>query len=52
MVQPLCLNCHGVELAPDVAGRIAELYPEDRATGFEAGELRGVFWVEFPEAAP
>ncbi len=52
MVQPLCLTCHGADLAPDVAGRIAELYPEDRATGFEAGELRGVFWVEFPEAAP
>ena len=52
MVQPLCLTCHGAELAPDVAGRIAELYPEDRATGFEAGELRGAFWVEFPATAP
>lgn len=48
MVQPLCLTCHGSELAPDVAGQISTLYPEDGATGFEAGDLRGVFWVEFP----
>ena len=52
MVQPLCLTCHGSELSPDVASRISELYPDDHATGFAAGDLRGVFWVEFPEAAP
>jgi hypothetical protein len=52
MVQPLCLTCHGADLAPDVAGWIAKLYPEDRATGFAEGDLRGVFWVEFPAAAP
>ena len=52
MVQPLCLTCHGSELAPDVAGRIAELYPDDEATGFEAGDLRGVFWLEFDADRP
>jgi hypothetical protein len=52
MVQPLCLTCHGSELAPEVAGRIAELYPGDEATGFEAGDLRGVFWLEFPADTP
>ena len=52
MVQPLCLNCHGSELAPDVAAQVSELYPEDRATGFEAGDLRGVFWLEFPGEMP
>ena len=51
-VQPLCLACHGSEIVPDVADRISELYPEDRATGFAVGDLRGVFWVEFPAAAP
>ena len=51
MVQPLCLTCHGSELAPEVAERIAALYPEDKATGFEAGDLRGVFWLEFPQEA-
>jgi len=48
-LQPLCLACHGSALAPDVAARIDELYPEDQAVGFEVGELRGVFWIEFFE---
>jgi hypothetical protein len=48
IVQPLCLTCHGTELAPAVAERIAALYPNDRAVGYAVGDLRGVFWVEFP----
>ena len=47
-VQPMCLNCHGGALQPDVEARIAELYPDDQATGFSEGDFRGVFWVEFP----
>ena len=46
-LQAMCLICHGETLHPDVEGRIAELYPEDRATGFAEGDFRGVFWVEF-----
>ena len=41
----LCLQCHGEVLDPAIAGRIEELYPEDRATGFKAGDLRGAFVV-------
>ena len=47
-VQPLCLTCHGAELAPEVAAQISALYPTDRAVGYAVGDLRGVFWVEFP----
>jgi hypothetical protein len=47
-LKPLCLTCHGESLAPDVAARINELYPEDRALGFETGDFRGVFWIEYP----
>ena len=47
-IKPLCLTCHGDSLAPDIAARIDELYPDDRAVGFQVGDLRGVFWVEFP----
>jgi len=46
-VQPLCLTCHGTELQPELAARIVELYPDDAATGFAAGDFRGVFWVEY-----
>ena len=49
MTQALCLTCHGQSLQPEIASRIAEAYPEDKATGFDDGDYRGVFWVEFPE---
>jgi hypothetical protein len=48
LVAPLCLTCHGESLSPGVADRIRALYPEDRATGYQAGDLRGAFWVEYP----
>ena len=47
VTQPLCLACHGSDLAPPVAEALETLYPEDQATGFAAGDLRGVFWVAF-----
>ncbi len=47
-VQPLCLTCHGEDLSEPISSRLAELYPEDRAVGYRVGDLRGVFWVEFP----
>jgi hypothetical protein len=41
----LCLKCHGGNVAPEVKAAISKLYPEDQATGFKAGELRGAFSV-------
>jgi len=45
-----CLMCHGPEeqIAPDVQAQLAKLYPNDQATGFKEGELRGWLWVELP----
>ena len=48
VVQPLCLACHGKSLAADVVAQIKAAYPEDEATGFDVGDLRGVYWVEYP----
>jgi hypothetical protein len=48
-VLPMCLACHGTDLSAPVSERLAELYPEDQATGFEAGDFRGMFWVTLPE---
>lgn len=50
MLKPQCLACHGPQeqLAEGVAERLAELYPDDKATGFQDGDLRGWFWVEVP----
>ena len=43
-----CLTCHGADLKPDVAGKVKELYPEDQAVGFTAGQLRGAFTLSRP----
>ncbi|MEM8815188.1 MAG: DUF3365 domain-containing protein [Pseudomonadota bacterium] len=50
VMQPLCLACHGPALAPELEAMIEKHYPDDQATGFEVGDLRGVFWVEFTPA--
>ena len=44
----MCLKCHGAELAPEVSGALAELYPDDEAVGYSSGELRGAFSVVWP----
>ena len=41
-----CLACHGSELKPEVSAKIKELYPQDQATGFAAGDMRGAFTVK------
>lgn len=48
LMQPPCLTCHGETLAPPLAAKIEELYPDDRAVGFRTDEFRGMFWLEFP----
>jgi hypothetical protein len=41
----LCLQCHGKNISPDVNAKLAELYPEDKATAYSAGDIRGAFVV-------
>jgi len=43
----MCLSCHGSSLDPELQQTIDERYPQDRATGFEPGSLRGAFRVRF-----
>jgi hypothetical protein len=43
--EALCLTCHGTEISPAVMTRINQLYPQDKATGFKEGDLRGAFVV-------
>ncbi|XKH01256.1 DUF3365 domain-containing protein [Marinobacter nauticus] len=49
--QKLCLNCHGTDIKPEVQAKINELYPQDQATGFAEGDLRGAFVVTYRPAA-
>ncbi len=41
----VCLKCHGTDLSPAVTAKLTELYPDDKATGFKEGDLRGAFVV-------
>jgi hypothetical protein len=42
-----CLSCHGdpAAIKPEVAAMLRERYPEDRATGYRDGDLRGAVSV-------
>lgn len=40
-VEPLCLSCHGEALAPTTALTLQEYYPNDTATGYSLGQVRG-----------
>lgn len=45
-----CGMCHGPreQIAPEVLSTLEESYPDDAATGFKVGDLRGWFWVATP----
>lgn len=39
----MCLACHGTEVKPDVRAELTRYYPDDKATGYRSGDLRGAF---------
>ncbi len=49
-IEPPCLTCHGVksQMDPEVLLTLAQRYPEDQATGYALGDLRGALWAEVP----
>lgn len=51
LANPLCLQCHGTpshDITNDTLAAIRKLYPDDKATGFKPGDLRGLWRVTFP----
>ena len=50
-VRPVCLSCHGKNIAPPVAELLKTSYPQDHAKDFEAGDLRGLYWVKLSPGA-
>lgn len=48
-VEPSCLACHGAET--DRPAFVKANYPNDKAFGFEAGDLRGLYSVFVPDSA-
>jgi len=50
IVSPLCITCHGPKenIPQEVKAILAERYPDDRATGFLVGDVRGAITVKIP----
>ncbi len=46
--QPLCISCHGENIAPAIKQAILHEYPQDQATGFRVGDIRGAFSIDWP----
>lgn len=45
---PVCTVCHGTHVDPGLMDAIRAAYPDDQATGFAPGALRGAFTVSRP----
>ena len=43
-----CLMCHGDAIAEPLAAKLDEFYPEDKARGYRAGDIRGAFTITQP----
>ena len=41
-----CLKCHGENIDPKIAVKLDELYPQDKARGYKAGQVRGAFTLK------
>ena len=47
----LCLKCHGApgqDISAENLAIIRQHYPQDEATGFQLGQLRGAWRIDFP----
>jgi len=40
-----CLACHGDNIAAAVDEKLSLLYPDDKAVGYKAGDIRGAFTI-------
>ena len=38
-----CLMCHGSKVKAEIENQLIKLYPEDKARGYKAGDIRGAF---------
>ena len=50
MLENACVICHGNDdqVSQPVREAITQRYPDDQATGFAPGDLRGWFWSQIP----
>ena len=51
LISKACIKCHGQNIDPEIAKVIKAYYPNDKATGFKMGDLRGAMVAEIKEEA-
>ena len=52
LTNALCLSCNGdpkKDIAPETSAKLKELYPQDSATGYAIGDLRGMWALRLPK---
>ena len=50
----LCLNCHGqvgTDISAETSQKLSQVYPQDKATGHNIGDLRGMWSIAIPQKA-
>ena len=48
----MCLQCHGkpdIHLQPETMVKLKDLYPNDKAVGYDVNEVRGIWSINFEE---
>ena len=44
----ICLACHGAKIPAAVEEALKADYPNDKARGYKAGDIRGAFTISIP----
>jgi Protein of unknown function (DUF3365) len=44
----VCLQCHGENIKSDLATKLDDAYPDDKARGYKLGDIRGAFTITQP----
>jgi len=47
-VGKVCLKCHGENIVPAITAKLKSSYPDDKATGYRLGDVRGAFTITQP----
>lgn len=42
----LCVTCHGSDVSEEITTKLKSLYPNDKAIGFNIGDIRGAFTLK------
>lgn len=48
----MCLQCHGIpneQIRPETLSALKNLYPDDKAIGYDVDEVRGIWSIQFDE---